>query len=313
MSSQSTEQRRRALARSHAYSLLSSLGRFMRAPLSHLLTLGVIAVALALPTLCLVLLEDLQRLGAGLAQTGDVNLFLKADLDEPAARELARRLREQPEIALVRLKSPQEALSEFREFAEFSDALSALQDNPLPWVLAGELKSSAYADQTTRELVQRLREWPEVDLVQFDQEWLARLKALIALVQRGVLVVGALLGLAVLLVIGNTIRLEILTRREEIIIMKLVGADDAFIRRPFVYSGLWFGLLGAVGALLLVGLGLFALAPAVHALAHAYGSSFTLSGLRPWVVAEVLALGILLGAFGAWLASRRHLAEAEPT
>jgi cell division transport system permease protein len=299
--------------RSHGYSLLSSLGRFLRAPLSHLLTLGVIAVALALPTLSLVLLGDLQRLGAGLAQTGDVNLFLQAGMDEPAARALARRLREQPEIAAVVLKSPAEALAEFREFAEFSDALSALEDNPLPWVLAGELKSSAYADTTTRDLVQRLRGWPEVELVQFDQEWLARLKALIGLVQRGVLVVGALLGMAVLLVIGNTIRLEILTRRDEIIIMKLVGADDAFIRRPFIYSGLWFGLLGAIGALALVGAGLLALGPAVKALAVAYGSSFALAGLTLGVVAEVLVLGILLGAFGAWLASRRHLAEAEPT
>ena len=305
--------RRRALARSHAYSLFSSLGRFLRAPWAHGLTLGVIAVALALPALSRVLLADLQRLGAGLALTGDVNVFLQPGQEEPAARALARRLREQPEVVNVSLKSPDEALAEFRAFAEFSDALSALEQNPLPWVLAAELSPQALGSTAAMPLVQRIRGWAEVELVQYDQEWLSRLKALIDLVQRGVWVVGGLLGMAVLLVIGNTIRLEILTRRDEIIIMKLVGADDGFIRRPFLYSGLWFGLLGAAGALLLVQTALWVLMPAVGELAAAYGSPFALHGLGLQAVAEVLLAGILLGIAGAWLASRRHLAEAEPT
>lgn len=305
--------RRRALARSHAYSLLSSLGRFLRAPWAHGLTLGVIAVALALPALSRVLLADLQRLGAGLALTGDVNVFLQPEQDETQARALARRLRAQPEIADVSLKSPAEALIEFRTFAEFSDALSALEQNPLPWVLAAELHGDALGSNAAMPLVQRIRGWAEVELVQYDQEWLSRLKALIDLVQRGVWVVGGLLGMAVLLVIGNTIRLEILTRRDEIIIMKLVGADDGFIRRPFLYSGLWFGLLGALGALLLVQIALWVLMPVVRELASAYGSPFGLLGLGWRAIAEVLLAGILLGIAGAWLASRRHLAEAEPT
>lgn len=305
--------RRRAWARSHAYSLFSSLGRFARAPLNHLLTLGVIAVALALPTLSLVLLGNVQRLGAGMAQTGDVNLFLKPEIESAAAEQLAQRLRTAAEVQELALKSPEAALAEFKDLADFSDALIALDANPLPFVLAIELTRAASAEAAARDFVARMRALPEVELVQFDQEWLARLKALIGLVERGVLVVGALLGLAVLLVIGNTIRLEILTRRDEIVIMKLVGADDAFIRRPFLYGGLWFGLLGAALALTLVALALLLLKPAVQELSMAYGSGFQLAGLGWITVTEVLGLGILLGCTGAWAASRRHLAEAEPT
>lgn len=310
---QAAVRRRRAWARSHAYSLFSSLGRFARAPLNHLLTLGVIAVALALPTLSLVLLANVQRLGAGMAQTGDVNLFLHQDIGAERARALEVRLRGEAEVQAIAIKSPETALAEFRELADFSDALAALDANPLPFVLAIELKRGSAEAETARAFVARMRALAEVELVQFDQEWLARLKALIGLIERGVLVIGALLGLAVLLVIGNTIRLEILTRRDEIVIMKLVGADDAFIRRPFLYGGLWFGLLGAGLALLLVALALILLKPAVNELAQAYGSGFQLLGLGWRTVAQVLGLGILLGCIGAWAASRRHLAEAEPS
>jgi len=308
-----SNQRRRAVARSHGYSLFSSLGRFARAPLNHLLTLAVIAVALALPALSLALLDNVQRLGAGLAQTGDVNLFLRRELGERVALDLRQELLKDPAVAAIVVKSPDDALREFEAMADFSDAISAIDTNPLPYVLAIELRARASTAEFTAPLIERLRALEQTDMVQFDQEWLARLKALIALTERGVYVIGVLLGLAVLLVIGNTIRLEIMTRRDEIIIMKLVGADDGFVRRPFVYSGIWFGLFGALGAALLLWLALSLLGPTVTQLAEAYGSNFRLHRPGPLGVLLLLGIGILLGSLGAFLASHRHLAEAEPT
>jgi cell division transport system permease protein len=304
---------RRAWWRSHAYSLFSSLGRFVRAPLNHLLTLAVIAVALALPALSLTLLHNVQSLGAGISQTGDMNVFLKTGLGEDEALALRQELLPEPAIAQIAVKSPDAALAEFEALAEFSDAIAAIDSNPLPFILVLELKREASKPESTTPLLKKLRAIEQVDMVQFDQEWLARLKALIALVQRGVYVVGALLALAVVLIIGNTIRLEILTRRDEIVIMKLVGADDGFVRRPFVYTGFWFGFVGAVGASLLLMLAMTLLEPSVTDLAEAYGSGFRLLGPGIKGIASLLGVGILLGCLGALLASHRHLKEAEPS
>lgn len=303
---------RRSLLRSHGYSALSSLGRFIKSPFSHLLTIGVIAIALTLPALGYIGLKNMRHLSGTLQEPADINVFLKMPMDQTRAGTLARQVRDWEGIRDAQLKTPDEALIEFRELTQFSDALMALGDNPLPWVLTLKLGADYVEIGAVDQLLGKLRALPEVDMVQFDREWVVRLKALLALGDRAVLIIGSLLGIAVLLVIGNTIRLEIGQRREEIIIVKLVGANDAFVRRPFLYSGLWFGLAGALIAMLLIVIGVQLLTPTVTDLAQAYAGRFELKGLGFGETGLLMGLGVSLGLGGAYLASLRHLAEAEP-
>lgn len=302
----------RSWLQSHGYSAFSSLGRFVTSPFSHLLTIGVIAIALTLPALGYIGLKNMRHLSGTLQEPADINVFLKMPMEQTRAGTLARQVRDWEGVRDAQLKTPDEALVEFRELTQFSDALTALGENPLPWVLTLKLGAEYVDVGAVDQLLDKLRALPEVDMVQFDREWVVRLKAMLALGDRAVLIIGSLLGIAVLLVIGNTIRLEIGQRREEILIVKLVGASDAFVRRPFLYSGFWFGLAGALTALLLITLGVQLLTPTVADLAEAYAGRFELRGLTLSETALVLGLGVSLGLCGAYLASLRHLAEAEP-
>ncbi len=301
----------RAWLRSHAYGLLSSLGRFARQPFNHLLTLGVLALALALPTLGHLSLKNLKHLSSALSQPGDVSLFLKSDVSAMQAQNLQDQLATMPGISGVSMKTPEQALAEFRELTSFTDALNVLEGNPLPYVLVVTMAPGTLKSERAMALVSEMRQLSQVEIVQFDQEWLLRLKALMALAEKGVLVFGALLALTVLLVIGNTIRLEIAGRADEIQIVRLVGASNAFVRRPFLYSGFWFGAFGAALALALVTLAVHLLKPAVAALALSYGSSFQLQGLNAVEIAGLLTIGTGLGWLGALIASASHLLRSE--
>ena len=301
----------RAWLRSHAYGLLSSLGRFARQPFNHLLTLGVLALALALPTLGHLSLKNLKHLSSALSQPGDVSLFLKSDVNAEQAQALQDQVAVMDGISGVSMKTPEQALAEFRELTSFTDALNVLESNPLPFVLVVTMAPSTLKSERAMALVGELRLLSQIEIVQFDQEWLLRLKALMALAEKGVLVFGALLALTVLLVIGNTIRLEIAGRADEIQIVRLVGASNAFVRRPFLYSGFWFGAFGAALALALVTLAVHLLKPAVAALALSYGSTFELQGLDAFEISGLLVIGTALGWLGALIASTSHLLRSE--
>ncbi len=301
----------RAWLRSHAYGLLSSLGRFVRQPFNHLLTLGVLALALALPTLGHLSLKNLKHLSGVLSQPGDVSLFLKSDVSASQAQALQDQVAVMSGISGVSMKTPEQALAEFRELTSFTDALNVLEGNPLPYVLVVTMAAGTLKSERAMALVGELRQIEQVEIVQFDQEWLLRLKALMALAEKGVLVFGALLALTVLLVIGNTIRLEIAGRADEIQIVRLVGGSNAFVRRPFLYSGFWFGAFGGALAVALVTLAIDLLTPSVAALALSYGSSFQLQGLSWAELSSVLAIGTSLGWLGAMLASTSHLLKSE--
>jgi cell division transport system permease protein len=301
----------RAWLRSHGYSLFSSLGRFARSPLNHVMTLTVLALALALPTLGHLSLKNLRQLSSALAQPGDVSLFLKPDLDQSKAQELLQRVAALSGVAEVKIKTPDQALSEFRELTNFTNALDVLDRNPLPFILVASLDASTLKSDRAATLVNELKAIPEFDIVQFDQEWLLRLKALIALAERGVWVFAGLLALTVLLVIGNTIRLEISTRTDEISIVRLVGASDAFVRRPFLYSGLWFGLFASLLALVLVASTIHLLAPSVAQVAESYGSTLRLQGLNGLESVMLMGCGIALGWIGALVAVTAHLLGKE--
>lgn len=303
----------RSYGRLHAQILLASLGRLYRTPVSTLLTIAVIAIALALPSGLLVVLDNMQRLNTRWDDSNSLSLFLKQSVTEAQADHLAKELETWPGISSIHVLHRDQALEEFREFSGFGTALDVLEDNPLPNVLEIHPANPNAPGQDPKSLLDELKRLPEVELAQLDLQWVRRFDALMDMGRRGILVVGALLGLAVLLIVGNTIRLDIQNRREEIEVSKLIGGTDAFIRRPFLYTGLWYGLLGSLLAWILVGLGFLLVDEPARRLAGLYDSSFLLSGLS-WQGTGVLLLsGICLGLGGSWLAVGRHLGAIEPT
>lgn len=297
----------------HLQVLVWSLGQLSRRPLSTLMTAAVLGIALALPAGLQVLLKNVQEVTAGWDGATHVSLFLRREVDATAAQELAGNLRADAAVAEVRFISADQALEEFRQLSGFGGALDALEENPMPHVLVVRPAASVAGPEAVEGLVARLRARETVDMAQLDMQWVKRLYALMEIGRRGVWVLASLLALAVLLVVGNTIRLAIQNRRDEIVVVKLVGATDAFIRRPFLYTGAWYGLMGGTIAWVLVEVALQLLRQPVHHLAGLYHSAFRLDGLGLATGSTLLALGTLLGLIGAGLAVGRHLREIEPT
>jgi len=296
----------------HAQVALSSLGRLYRAPLASLMTAAVLGIALALPTGLYLLTGNLQRLSTQWDGSANISLFLRQNVSADAAQQLAERLQGWPDVDRVQLITPEQALAEFRELSGFGDVLDGLQDNPLPAVIGLKPLESDDEAETAARLLDKLRTLPEVDMAQLDLQWVKRFHAIVDIVRRSIWVVATLLGLAVLLIVGNTIRLEIQNRHTEIEVVKLIGATDGFIRRPFLYSGFWYGLSGALLAALLVELAFLQLHGPVRQLAGLYQSGFSLQTLSFTDTLILLAAGAVLGLLGAAVAVGRHLAAIEP-
>jgi len=297
----------------HMQVALNSLGRLYRAPLASLMTAAVIGIALALPAGLYLLTGNLQQLSTRWDGAASLSLFLQHTASERQAQTLREKLLSWPEIEHIDLISPEQALSEFRELSGFGDTLDVLEENPLPAVLAVKPVAESTDSESIGRLLERLRKLPEIELAQLDLQWVKRFNAIVDIVQRSIWVMATLLGLAVLLITGNTIRLEIQSRREEIEVTKLIGATNAFIRRPFLYSGLWYGAIGALLATLLVELAFLQLATPVGQLAGLYQSGFSLQTLAFSDTLLLLLSGALLGLLGAWLAVGRHMSAIEPT
>jgi cell division transport system permease protein len=285
----------------HVQVLLAAFGQLARAPLASLLTLTVIGITLALPSGLYVMLDNLERLSAGWDRGAQASLFLKRNVTEAGAHKLAQQIRAMSSVAGVDYLSREAALTEFKKLSGFGTALNALDSNPLPAVLVVRL---AVADNpaAVEPLMATLAGLPGVDLAQLDIEWLRRLAALLQLAERAVAILAALLSLAVLLIIGNTIRLAVVNRQTEIEIVQLVGGTPGFVRRPFLYSGLLQGLLGGLLAWLLVEISLLLLNGPARELAGLYGSRFALIGLGVVSGLSLVGAGGLLGWLGARLA-----------
>ncbi len=297
----------------HLQVFFYTLGQLTRSPFSSAMTASVIGIALALPAGLYVLLENAQSMSRGWDGTAQISLFLRADVTDRKATELAERIASLAEVTTTRLITREEALAEFQEMSGFGNALQALQANPLPNVIVAQPAVGHSDAQGIQRLVDRFGSQAEVDIAQFDLQWVKRLYALTEIVQRGVLVLAALLSVAVLLVVGNTIRLGIQNRRDEIEVAKLVGATNAFIRRPFLYTGFWYGLCGGLLAMLLVGSSLELLREPVRQLALLYYSEFALLGLDGKASLVLVGSGAFLGLGGSWVAVGRHLGSIEPS
>jgi cell division transport system permease protein len=296
----------------HLQALFGSLGRLARNPLATLLTLLVIAVALALPTALRLLVSNAQTATGNFVNAIELSVYLKTDVPLAKAQQLAAAARQRADVAQVRLISAQQGLEDFRNYSGFGDALAALKENPLPNMLhvrpRPEYSSSAALDALRRYFTA----WPEVDLVQVDSQWVMRFNAILQVLRQLLLIAAALLGVGVLAVVGNTIRLEIAGRRAEIEVTKLVGGSNSFVRRPFLYTGVLYGLGGALLAWGIIAIAVAVLGESVANLARLYGSRYVLAGPSPQEVGVLLGSGVVLGWLGAWLSATRHLRSIEP-
>jgi cell division transport system permease protein len=296
----------------HVQVFFYSLGQLARTPFASLMTIAVIGIALALPSGLYLLIDNTQRVSAGWDGSPKISLFLKQATGGKVAKGLAEKIRRMPTVRSVDYISPDEALAEFRRWSGFGDVLDALDHNPLPPVLIVQPAAGSEDPNAVERLVNELRRHGDVESARLDLAWVKRLYQLLQLARRGVWILAVLLGLAVTLIMGNTIRLAVLNRRDEIEIIKLVGGTNAFIRRPFLYTGLVQGVAGALAAWALVSTVLALLSQPIADLARLYASSFVPQALG------VRGTLILLGAGGAlgWLGSRfavgRHLRDIEP-
>jgi cell division transport system permease protein len=296
----------------HAQALLGSLGRLKRNPLATTLTLLVIALALALPAALGLFVINAQSATGGFSHAVDMSVYLKSDVPLTKAQQLADDARERPGVAQVTVIPAAEGLEEFRKYSGFGAALDALQTNPLPNVLHVVPRADASSPADLESLRSYFAAWPEVDVVQLDTEWVLRFNAILAVLRRLVLIAGVLLGAGVLAVVGNTIRLEILNRRAEIEVTKLVGGSNAFVRRPFLYTGLLYGVGGAALAWGILEAAVLVLDPSVATLAQLYGSRYALQGPSGQVLGALFGGGMALGWVGAWISAHRHLRSIEP-
>ena len=296
----------------HAHALLSSSGHLARAPIATIFTVLVMGLALALPLGLDMLVRNARDATGDFNGAVTVSVFLKTGVSQLRAQQLASTARGRPGVAAVELITATQALAQFRAQSGFGAALDALEGNPLPHALVVTPRSG-HANPAAMESLRRyLSAWPEVDVVQLDGDWVARFNAILALLRQTLLVSAGFLAIGVIAVVGNTIRLEIQNRRAEIEVTKLVGGTNGFVRRPFLYTGALYGLLGGLTAWLVVVVTLHLLGPEARRLAQSYGSSFVLSGPGSRDLAMLLVGGALLGWIGSWLAAARHLARIEP-
>ncbi|MCV6615580.1 MAG: permease-like cell division protein FtsX [Cellvibrionaceae bacterium] len=301
----------RAYYRHHIASAKDSLSRLWQQPLSSLMTWLVIAIALALPQVLAIAVSNIDQLGQGWQGRPGLSVYLHKHIKAAKAEALLAQLQGDALVVEGAYISPSQALAEFEQASGMSDVLAGLGDNPLPGVLQLSLIDEAGLEQV-KVLRQQLQQRPEVAQVDVDLQWLQRLQQILELGKRLNWLLAGLLALGVLLIVGNTIRLAIAARKEEILVVKTLGGTNAFVRRPFLYTGIWYGLGGGLLALLLTQLCLWALSGPVAKLAGSYGSDYSLLGLGLADCGFLLLASSVLGWLGAGLAVGRHLAAIEP-
>ncbi len=295
----------------HASTSIASLGRLFRQPFASLMIVLVIAVTLAIPAALNLVVKNAQSVSAGWDNALDFSVYLRRDVAEADATKLADLVQQRADIASVRLITASEALAEFKAQSGFGAALDHLTENPLPHTLVVR-PSAANTGESIILLQEELGNLPEADAVQVDTEWVQRFHAILDIVRRAIVIGASLLGVAIIVIIGNTIRLDIQNRREEIEVTKLIGASNAFVRRPFLWSGLWYGLFGGLLAVGLVHYGLYLLEQPVARLAGLYHSDIVVMSLSARETLVVIGIGVTLGLIGSWFAAARHMRRIEP-
>ena len=296
----------------HLQQATGSLGELWQAPLASIMTIAVIGVSLTLPATLYVLVKNTAGISDEWQHASQISLYLHAKAEPRQIQALMTRLQQRPEIASLRLIDKQQALADFKQQAGFAEALALLPQNPLPDVIVVQPSQRHSSAMAAREPRDSLQQEALVEHAALDIDWLQRLDALMALIRDVLLVTGSVLCLAVVLIVGNTLRLAIMNRREAIEVMKLVGATDAFIQRPFLYTGLWYGFFGGLVALLLIAAMLWWLEGAIVELTRLYQSSFSLQGLSAGESLLLVAIAMLLALLAALITVARHIRAINP-
>jgi cell division transport system permease protein len=296
----------------HVQVMLFSLGQLWRQPLASLMTITVIGIALALPAGLYVLLQNINQVSQQWDDSNQISLFLDESLSDFQTKELSIELQTWPEIAKIDYQSAEQSLTEFKQLSGLDALLDSLPSNPLPAVITVYPKDAINTTSAMEKLLARLKAIPQVEQAQLDMEWLRRLHSISQTIHRGITILGILLSMSVLLIIGNTIRLAILSRQSEIRVMKLVGATNSFVRRPFLYSGFWFGFLGGLIAWLTLIIVMGMLTGPINELIIQYESTFELQWFGLSMMFILPAIASTLGVLGAWLAVSRHIYMIEP-
>jgi cell division transport system permease protein len=297
---------------SHVRQALSSLGELWRQPAASLMTIGVLGLSITLPSTLYIMVKNTEKITAGWEQASEISLFLKPDISAASSQQLVARLNTWEEIDSVVFIPADDALKEFQHLSGLGDAIAYLQSNPLPDVVLVTPIDKHATPNAAKILLDKLKQQREVDIGKLDIEWLERLYAVIAIASDLVTFIGILLFFAVVLIIGNTIRLNILNKHDEIVVMKLVGATDAFIHRPFLYTGFWYGLLGGLMAWFAVIIILWWMDSSIETFAAMYQKDFNITGLTGTALLTMLGLSITLGLLGSLISVQRHVRQIEP-
>ncbi|WP_404842779.1 permease-like cell division protein FtsX [Colwellia sp. BRX10-4] len=297
----------------HVQQAVGSLGDLWRTPFTSIMTVLVLGISLTLPATLHLFVKNAKAISEQWDTASEISLFLKLSVTDKAAQNLVHRIELYPEVANVTYISAEQALQEFKTLSGFGQALEYLDKNPLPATLLVTPTTRASQTQAAGELLLKLEKEREVQQGKLDLEWLSRLEAIAKLIEDIVVGIGALLCLSVVLIIGNTIRLAILNQKDAIAVMKLVGATDSFIQRPFLYAGLWYGILGGVVSWLCVALLAKYLSGALSELTHLYQSNFIISGLSFSEAMTLILFAVILGLSGSYISVRKHIRTIEPT
>lgn len=295
----------------HLRQAVASLGELWRTPMASVLTVIVLGLSLTLPATLHLLVKNAQQISGGFAKAAEINLFIRDTASAQQIKSLVTILNADKQIASVQHISKAQAMEEFQQASGFGAALNYLTDNPLPDVLVVLPANTDPA--AARALMQQLSNERIVEFAKLDLEWLTRLEAIIRLLQQAVFAIGLLLLSAVLFIVSNTIRLSIISKREEIEVMKLVGATDAFIQRPFLYTGFWYGVLGGLLAFLVSEGLLWWLRGAISDITSLYQSDFQIQAMSLIEFLSIILLAVLLGVVGSYLSVRRHIRAIEPS
>lgn len=295
----------------HQMVAVSTLSRLLTNPIASMLTWLVIAISLTLPGALWMAVDNLQQLSGRFQESGRITVYLQHSVGDARARALNQTINNWPNVSNTQYIDARTALDEFQRTSGMSDVLALLPDNPLPAMILVE-PPLGISPQDSNQLATKLRSLKGVEDVQMDMAWVERLLAMLALGERIVLILGCLLALAILLVVGNTIRLAIAARVDEIRIVKLVGGTNAYVRRPFLYTGLWYGFVGGLMSWVLLATCWALINGPVDDFAVLYGSNFYLKPLSAGAALVLLLSAMLLGWLGAWWSVARHLHRIEP-
>ncbi len=302
----------RALLVFHLQAALTSLNSLCRMPLATMMTVLVIAITLALPALFWVMTDNMKQLTMNWQRGGHISLYLKSSLSSEDGVAFLLRVRGAVGVGHATLKSAAEGLAELQQQEGMQDIMRYLPENPLPAVIEVVPALDVNTPEKLKQLYLQLKAYPQVEQAKLDMLWVNRLRAILGFTAKLADGLMILLALAVVLIIGNTLRLAIHNRYEEIQVLKLIGAKNSFIVRPFLYSGIWYGLAGAIFAVLLVNIFMLSLTVVANQLAAVYQMHYSLVGLSTRQISLLVLSAIILGWLGAYVSVKRQLAAIEP-